>query len=192
MTHGGQIEVQIARARASECALSNAIVGFLNGVSSLLGRKTRFELVLAEKAKIDFAVAEPTTDFELNVYSADEVKGFIGLGFAGSDQASFFCKAQHIRDVGWAPIDKTIMHVDVGQTIHKIGRTTEYTSGQVVDDSAFGRVNYGGMNFVEFDDVILTTTMLEGGDSGDLAWRSARACEIESFIDPKTLRVIDV
>ena len=156
----------------SECALSNAITGLLNGASALLGRKTRFELTLAEMAKIDFAVAEPTTDYELKLYTADEFEGFIGLGFAGSNQASFFCKAQHIRDAGWTPISKTIMPVTVGETIHKIGRTTEYTSGQVVDDSAYGRVNYGGLNYVEFDDVILTTAMLEGGDSGDSAWKS--------------------
>jgi hypothetical protein len=156
----------------SECALSNAITGLLNGASVLLGRKTRFELTLADKAKIDFAVAEPTTDYELKLYTADECEGFIGLGFAGSNQASFFCKAQHIRDTGWTPIGKTIMPVTVGESIHKIGRTTEYTSGQVVDDSAYGRVNYGGLNYVEFDDVILTTAMLEGGDSGDSAWKS--------------------
>ncbi len=156
----------------SECALSNAITDLLNGASALLGRKTRFILTLVEKAKIDFAVAEPTTDYELKLFTADECEGFIGLGFAGSNQASFFCKAQHIRDVGWTPISKTIMPVTVGETIHKIGRTTEYTSGQVVDDSAYGRVNYGGSNYVEFDDVILTTAMLEGGDSGDSAWKS--------------------
>ena len=156
----------------SECVLSNAITGLLNGASAFLGRKTRFILTLVEKAKIDFAVAEPTTDYELKLFTANECEGFIGLGFAGSNQASFFCKAQHIRDVGWTPINKTIMPVTLGETIHKIGRTTEYTSGQVVDDSAYGRVNYGGSNYVEFDDVILTTAMLEGGDSGDSAWKS--------------------
>jgi hypothetical protein len=156
----------------SECALSNAIIDLLNGASALLDRKTRFILTLAEKAKIDFAVVEPNTDYELKLFTADECEGFIGLGFAGSNQASFFCKAQHIRDVGWTPINKTIMPVSMGETIHKIGRTTEYTSGQVVDDSAYGRVNYGGSNYVEFDDIILTTSMLEGGDSGDSAWKS--------------------
>jgi hypothetical protein len=156
----------------SQCALSNAIAGLLNGASSLLGRKTRFELALTDKAKIDFAVAEPTTDYEYRLHTAEDFEGFVGLGFAGSDQASFFCKAEHIRDVGWTPIDKTIMPVALGETIHKIGRTTEYTSGQVVDDSAFGRVSYGGLSYVEFDDVILTTAMLEGGDSGNSAWKS--------------------
>jgi hypothetical protein len=156
----------------SQCALSNVIAGLLNGASSLLGRKTRFELALTEKAKIDFAVAEPTTDYEFRLHTADDCEGFVGLGFAGSDQASFFCKAEHIRDVGWTPIDKTIAPVALGETIHKVGRTTEYTSGQVVDNSAFGRVSYGGLSYVEFDDVILTTAMLEGGDSGDSAWKS--------------------
>ena len=156
----------------SECALSNAIATFLNDASSILGRKTLFKLALSEKAKIDFAVAEPTVDFELELYTAEECEGFIGLGFAGSDQASFFCKAEHIRDIGWTPIDKTIKAVTVGETIHKIGRTTEYTSGKVIDDSAYGRVNYGDLNYVEFDDVILTTAMLKGGDSGDAAWKS--------------------
>lgn len=156
----------------SGCSLSNAIADFLNGVSSLFGRKTRFELTLTEKAKIDFAVAEPTVDYEIDLYTAEECEGFIGLGFAGSNQASFFCKAEHIRAVGWTPIDKSIELVTVGETVHKIGRTTEYTSGQVIDDSTFGRVSYGGLNYVEFDDVILTTPMLEGGDSGDSAWKS--------------------
>lgn len=156
----------------SECTLSNAIATFLNGASSLLGRKTLFELTLTDKAKIDFAVADPTVEYELELYTAEEWEGFIGLGFAGSTQASFFCKAEHIRAVGWTPIDKAIRPVAVGETIHKIGRTSEYTSGQVIDDSAYGRVSYGGLNYVEFDDVILTTAMLEGGDSGDSAWKS--------------------
>jgi hypothetical protein len=43
-----------------------------------------------------------------------------------------------------------------------------------VDDSAVGRVNYGGLSFVEFDDLILTTAMLEGGDSGDSAWKTIK------------------
>ena len=156
----------------SECALSKAVAGMLNGVSSLFGRRTRFELTLAERAKIDFAVAEPTVDYKLELHSAEGCEGFVGLGFAGSDQASFFCKAEHIRAAGWTPIDKTIEAMGVGDEIHKIGRTTEYTSGRVVDDSAYGRVSYGGVSFVEFDDVILTAAMLEGGDSGSAGWRS--------------------
>ena len=156
----------------SECALSNAVAGVLNGVSGLLGRKTRFELILVEKATIDFAVAEPTAEYEVRLHAADVCGGFMGLGFAGSDQASFFCKAEHIEEAGWSPVDKETVSVAVGDQIHKVGRTTEYTAGQVVDDSAYGRVSYGGVSFVEFDDVVITTKMLEGGDSGSAGWTS--------------------
>ncbi len=156
----------------SECFVSNAVAGLLNGVSSLLGRKTRFELYLVEKASIDFAVAEPTVDCEVRLYMADECDGFMGLGFAGSDQASFFCKAEHIEAAGWSSVDKETAAVAVGDQIHKVGRTTEYTAGRVLDDSAYGRVGYGGVSFVEFDDVVLTTKMLEGGDSGSAGWTS--------------------
>ena len=152
--------------------MSNAVVGLLNGASSLLGRRTRFQLTLADRARIDFAVAEPTVEYELKLVTADEWDGFVGLGFAGSPQTSFFCKAEHIEAAGWVPVEKTIEAVTIGETIHKVGRTSEYTSGQVLDDSAYGRVSYGGMSMVEFDDVILTTPMLEAGDSGDSAWKT--------------------
>ncbi|MFH2109684.1 MAG: hypothetical protein ABIJ47_00330 [Candidatus Bathyarchaeota archaeon] len=156
----------------SGCAFSNAIVGLLNGASALLGRRTRFHLKLTDRARIDFAVAEPTVDYELKLLTAEEWDDFVGLGFAGSSQASFFCKAEHIEAAGWKPVEKTIQAVTIGDTIHKIGRTSEYTSGQILDDSAYGRVSYGGLSLVEFDDVILTTPMLEAGDSGDSAWKT--------------------
>jgi len=156
----------------SMCTLSNAVAGLLNGVSSLLGRRTRFELSLVEKARIDFGVAEPTVDHEIRLHTAEDCEGFVGLGFAGSDQASFLCKAEHIEAAGWSPVDKEIVPVTVGDQIHKVGRTTEYTTGRVLDDSAYGRVSYGGVSYVEFDDVVLTTKMLEGGDSGSSGWTS--------------------
>ena len=156
----------------SGCTLSNAIVGLLNGASALLGRRTRFQLTLTDRARIDFAVAEPTAEYELNLVTAEEWDGFVGLGFAGSSQASFFCKAEHIKEAGWVPVEKTIEAATIGETIHKVGRTSEHTSGQVLDDSAYGRVSYGGLSLVEFDDVILTTPMLEAGDSGDSAWKT--------------------
>ena len=156
----------------SGSAVSNAITGLLNGASALLGRRTRFQLEVADRARIDFAVAEPTAEYELKLVTAEEWDGFVGLGFAGSSQASFFCKGEHIEAAGWRPVEKTIQVVSIGETIHKVGRTSEYTSGQVLDDSAYGRVSYGGLNMVEFDDVILTTPMLEGGDSGDSAWKT--------------------
>jgi len=156
----------------SGCAVSNFVADLLNGASSLLGRRTRFQLTLTERARIDFAVAEPTVEYELNLLTAKEWDDFVGLGFAGSSQASFFCKAEHIAAAGWRPMEKSSQAVTIGETIHKVGRTSEYTSGMVLDDSAYGKVSYGGLSMVEFDDVILTTPMLEAGDSGDSAWRT--------------------
>lgn len=155
----------------STCAVSNAVARLLNCVNSFLGRKTRFELYLVEKARIDFAVAEPTVGYEERLYAAEDFDGFMGLGFAGSGQASFFCKAEHIEAAGWSPLETEIASVTIGDQIHKVGRTTEYTAGRVLDDSAYGRVGYG-INYVEFDDVVLTTKMLEGGDSGSAGWTS--------------------
>jgi hypothetical protein len=126
---------------------------------------------LIEKARIDFAVAKPTVDYEVKLHTAEACEGFMGLGFAGSEQASFFCKAEHIEAAGWSPVDKEIAPVTGGDQIYKVGRTTEYTTGRVMDDSAYGRVSYG-VSFVEFDDVVLTTKMLEGGDSGSAGWTS--------------------
>jgi len=156
----------------SGCAVSNAVAGLLNGISALLNRRTRFQLDVVERARIDFAVAEPAVEYELKLVTAEEWDGFVGLGFAGSSQASFFCKAEHIEAAGWKPVEKAAQAAVIGETIHKIGRTSEHTSGQVLDDSAYGRVSYGGLNLVEFDDVILTTPMLEAGDSGDSAWKT--------------------
>lgn len=155
----------------SDCIVSNTVTGLLNRLSALLGRRTRFQLTQTGKARIDFAVAEPTVEYELKLVTAEEWDGFVGLGFAGSSQASFFCKAEHIEEAGWRPVGKTIELATIGEIIHKVGRTSEYTSGRVLDDSAYGRVSYGGLSVVEFDDVILTTPMLEAGDSGNSAWR---------------------
>ena len=156
----------------SDCTISNTVTGLLNHLSALLGRRTRFQLTQTGKARIDFAVAEPTVDYELKLVTAEEWDGFVGLGFAGSAQASFFCKAEHILAAGWKPVEKAMEAATISETIHKVGRTSEYTSGQVLDDSAYGRVSYGGLSMVEFDDVILTTPMLEAGDSGDSAWKT--------------------
>lgn len=155
----------------SDCALSTNLVFSLNKISSVLGRKTRFPVpIVNETHHIDFALARPTVDFNLLMKDLNSFNGFIGLGFAGSSQASFFCKAKYIESEGWTPIDKEVATVSINDTIHKVGRTTEYTNGRVIDDSVHGRVKYSDQDTVEFDDLILTEAMLQGGDSGDSAW----------------------
>lgn len=156
------------------CPVGQLYAGLGNALSLLTMRRTRFKMFTEGENKIDFAVTnDPLVDYELKIYGAKSWEGFVGLGFAGSGQASFFCKARNIlSQTGWKPVDVDIEDVDIGDTLHKVGRTTEYTKGMVQDDCAHGTVNYGGYNYIEFDDLIMTDAMLEGGDSGSSIWKS--------------------
>lgn len=55
------------------------------------------------------------------------------------------------------------------------GRTTPAPAiGEVLDDSMFLWVNYGGWgNTRPFDDVVMTEKMISGGDSGTAVWKEA-------------------
>lgn len=155
----------------SFCPLARGLASAGNALSLLTMRRTRFRLFTEGLNKIDFGVTEePLVDYDLEIHGAQEWSGFAGLGFAGSAQASFFCKARNIVETGWKPIDVDIHEADIGDTLHKVGRTTEYTSFKVLDDCAHGTVNYGGFNNIELDDLIMTEATLEGGDSGNAAW----------------------
>lgn len=156
----------------SDCPLARSVVAGLNTTSRLAGRQSRFTTFVEGENKIDFAVAEPTVDYKLAIHGVEDFSGFVGLGFAGSDLASFFCKARNIVETGWIPVDVDIHEANIGDTLHKVGRTSEYTKGVITDDCAHGIVNYGSAGYIEFDDLILTEAMLEGGDSGDAAWMS--------------------
>lgn len=157
----------------STCPLSRGLAWTANSLSLLAMRRSRFKLYTEGENKIDFGITEePQVDYELEIYGAEEWSGFTGLGFAGSDKVSFFCKAQNILDMtGWKPVNADIETVEEGDTQHKVGRTTEYTKSKVLDDCAQGTVNYGGFNNITLSDLIMTEAMLEGGDSGASAWR---------------------
>lgn len=157
----------------STCPVALGLAWTANALSLLTMRRTRFKLYTAGLNKIDFGITdEPKVEYEFKIYGAKEWSGFVGLGFAGSDQASFFCKAENILDqTGWKPVEAEIETVEIGDTLHKVGRTTEYTKGTVLDDAAHGTVNYGGYSYIEFDDLIMTEAMLQGGDSGDSCWK---------------------
>jgi len=157
----------------SECALAIGVSKFLNSLSSILSRRSRFRTLTEDINYIDFAVAKPEVEYQLSLYKAPDSADpqfFKGLGFAGSDLASYVCKAKHIVNTGWKPVDVEWREPSIGETIWKIGRTSEYTEATITDDSVHGTVDYGNYNYIEFDDLILTTKLLDPGDSGSAIW----------------------
>lgn len=63
---------------------------------------------------------------------------------------------------GWLPRTR----VNVGMSVQKTGRTTNYTTGRITAVGATVDVNYGGGRIARFRDQIITTPMSAGGDSG--------------------------
>jgi len=61
--------------------------------------------------------------------------------------------------------------VQVGMTVKKTGRTTNFTTGRITAINATVDVNYGGGKVARFVDQIVTTNMSAGGDSGSLVMK---------------------
>jgi len=70
-----------------------------------------------------------------------------------------------ILEVG---VPKYSGEVSVGMKVIKSGRTTGFTDGIVRATDAFVSVSYGGGKVAGFKNQIITTKMVEGGDSGSL------------------------
>jgi len=68
----------------------------------------------------------------------------------------------HVK--GWRPREE----VRIGTLVQKTGRTTNYTTGEIIAINATVDVNYGGGRIARFRDQIITTAMSAGGDSGSL------------------------
>ncbi|RNA69344.1 hypothetical protein [Alteribacter keqinensis] len=65
---------------------------------------------------------------------------------------------------GWIPKES----VEVGTRIKKTGRTTGYTTGEILAVDATLDINFGNNQVARFHDQILTSNISEGGDSGSL------------------------
>lgn len=127
------------------CKISNAVVKVLNFIYKLAGRNTRFQIYESKPWKVaqlwntvDCALALPDKDKDV----LDE-----------------------ILQIG---TPKTFGQAVVGEKVCKTGRTTEYTEGEVQAVDALVSVGYGAGKLAIFEDQILTTNMLQGGDSGSL------------------------
>jgi hypothetical protein len=68
----------------------------------------------------------------------------------------------HVK--GWRHREET----QIGTLVQKTGRTTNYTTGEIIAINATVDVNYGGGRLARFRDQIVTTAISAGGDSGSL------------------------
>jgi hypothetical protein len=68
----------------------------------------------------------------------------------------------HVK--GWRHREET----GIGTLVQKTGRTTNYTTGEIIALNATVDVNYGRGRIARFRDQIVTTAMSAGGDSGSL------------------------
>ena len=148
------------------CRVSRLVAGVLSWLSGVLGRRTRFVPTQVPVNFIDFAVASPLVEFDVVPVGLDLSEyNIVGVGFAGSDIVSVVVNVYNILKVGFEPVGFKPVPVKAGMAVVKTGRTTGVTRGVVLSPSSVVSVNLGG-DVAVFVDVILTSRMLEPGDSG--------------------------
>jgi hypothetical protein len=149
------------------CKVSRWISRVLNRISELLGRRTRFVPQQVPVNFVDFAVAKPVVEFDTVPVGLENLPSydFIGIGFAGSEVVSAVINVYNIMKLGFEPVGFKPVPVKRGDGVVKTGRTTGVTAGVVLSPSVVLTVNLGN-DVAVFVDVILTTKILEPGDSG--------------------------
>ncbi|NNF99964.1 MAG: hypothetical protein HKM93_11345 [Desulfobacteraceae bacterium] len=122
----------------SECPTANGIAGILNGIADIFGSNTRLHAVttMAEENLVDAAIARPL--------NPDDVKNeILNIGAVnGSAEA------------------------ELGMAIKKSGRTTGFTTGEILQVDVTVNVQYGAGKIATFRDQLMAGAMSQGGDSG--------------------------
>jgi hypothetical protein len=149
------------------CKISKWVSRVLNRISEFLGRRTRFVSYQVPVNFVDFAVAKPVVEFDIVPVGLENLPSydFIGIGFAGSEVVSAVINVYNIMKLGYEPVGFKPVPVKRGDGVVKTGRTTGVTAGVVLSPSVVLAVNLGN-DVAVFADVILTTKILEPGDSG--------------------------
>lgn len=162
----------------STCPVSNSTAWTLNSIARLLGRKSRFSVYVEGDNHQDLAAMKldegiefdftKTYDFPLDDYD------LTSRIFAGSDSHSILCKLDYQLASGFTPIVSYTTNLMLGDTVRKSGRTTYDTTGIITDLNAVISINYG--NFIAVQkDVVVTTHMCSGGDSGSDVFKELNA-----------------
>ena len=117
---------------------ASGAASFLNATSGLFRQQTRFKTVVPQAADnlVDCAIAGPLND-------ADVINEILDIGA--------------ITGVGVAAL---------GMAVQKNGRTTEFTTGEILQVDVTVNVDYREAGVARFTDQLLATPMSAGGDSG--------------------------
>lgn len=147
---GGTIEEKIATLESfveikltqivPTCSIANAAQAILNFFTRLFAYKYRWKLskISSEVNQVDAAIAKPLNQ--------DLVK-------------------DEILEIGKI---KGIADAEIGMKVQKSGRTTGYTTGEVLVLDATVNVQYGLGKFAVFENQIIAGPMSQGGDSGSV------------------------
>jgi len=124
-----------------DCSLANTFAVASNALASLIGSQHRVQTIKTDPQAtnlVDAAVARPVDD-------ATVLENILDIGdVAGTAPAA------------------------LGMTVRKSGRTTAFTTGEIIVLDATVSVSYGTGRTAQFDGQIVTGPMSQGGDSGSL------------------------
>lgn len=122
----------------SQCPTARGVIAVLNGICAAISSQTRYKVVSIQQTDnlVDAAIARPLND-------ANVVDEILQIG--------------PIQGVGLA---------DLGDSIKKSGRTTEFTTGEILQVDVTVDVSYGPGQTARFVDQLLSGPMSQGGDSG--------------------------
>ena len=129
------------REQPGTCGLAGAAAGIANALARLMGSRHRLQSRQMDETatnRVDAALARPVGDDLI-------LDGILDIGV--------------VTEVA-EPV--------LGMPVHKSGRTTGHTRGQVTVLDATVDVSYGPGRTARFEGQILTTAMSQGGDSGSL------------------------
>lgn len=123
---------------SSNCPIGNSVASILNVAASIIGSNTRLQAITTRAADnlVDAAIAKPLNDGDVS----DDI---LDIGAIA----------------GMTP-------GQLGMAIQKSGRTTQYTTGNILQVDVTVDVQYGAGQIGRFIDQLLAGAMSQGGDSG--------------------------
>ncbi|MFB3083378.1 MAG: hypothetical protein ACE1Z4_07975 [Gammaproteobacteria bacterium] len=122
----------------SECPTARGVVAFLNAICEVISSNTRYQIIniQAQENLVDAAIARP-------LISGDVTDEILEIGtIQGSGEAG------------------------LGTGVKKSGRTTGFTTGEILQIDVTVDVQYGPGQVARFTDQLLAGPMSQGGDSG--------------------------